>query len=298
MNNKPLRKRKLNISLIALILAAAIFLGAWYFYDTRLEAALPHNYLAVHFIDVGQGDATLIAAQGQFMLIDGGERGNERRVINYLRSAGVERLDIVVASHPHSDHIGGLAMGILDAFPVGVVIAPRLSAPHPTRTYEHFLEAVSRAVEQGTQARYAQPGDVFALGDAQVTILGPLTEDPRNLNNNSVIVRLDYGYTSAMFTGDAERRAEAALAAAYGPALRVCVLKAGHHGSNTSSTDIFLYYTAPQFIVISCAAGNRHNHPDPRAMERIRATGATIYRTDIERDVVMLSDGVTFWRAD
>jgi len=290
--------RKLNKSLLALILAALIFLGAWYFYDHRSGAALPYDHLAIHFIDVGQGDATLIAAQGQFMLIDGGERGNERRVINYLRRAGVERLDIVVATHPHSDHIGGLAMGILDAFSVGVIIAPHLSAPHPTRTYERFLEAVSRQVEQGAQALYARPGDVFPLGNALVTILGPLSEDLRNLNNNSVIVRLDYGTTSAMFTGDAERRAEAALADNYGPALRVCVLKAGHHGSNTSSIETFLYYTAPQFIVISCAAGNRHNHPDPRAMERIRATGATVYRTDIEGTVVMRSDGNSFWRAD
>ena len=293
--HKPNRKR--TLCLLACFLAALFFLGALYHYIGPEDPVAPFGQIAVHFIDVGQGDATLIEAQGRFMLIDGGERGNEQTIINYLQNLGVRRIDYVIASHPHSDHIGGLAHGVIDAFPIGTIIAPRFSPENvpTTRVYERFLEAVARAVEQGTQARYSAVGETIALGNAQVTILGPLREYP-GINNNSIILRLDYGETSALFTGDAERTAERELADTYGHRLRVCVLHAGHHGSNTSSNAEFLYYVAPRYVVIPVGVYNSFGHPDPRAMERIRATNAIIYRTDIDGTVVMRSDGLTFWR--
>jgi len=290
------RKRK---SYAALILAACVFLGTWYFYDASTGRATPPGQIAVHFIDVGQGDCTLIEAQGQFMLIDGGQRGSEERVTKYLRALGVERLDYVVATHPHSDHTGGLAYGVLDAFPVGTVIAPRLSQENTptTQTWEAFLEAVSRQVDQnGARALYANPGDIYALGDAVFTILGPLGEDLRNMNNNSVIVRLEYGSTAALFTGDAERAAESALASTYHGSLRADLLHAGHHGSNTSSNLNFLRYVVPRFVVIPVGAENTYNHPDPRAMQRFREANTIIYRTDVDGTIIMRSNGLEFWR--
>ncbi|MCL2106194.1 MAG: MBL fold metallo-hydrolase, partial [Oscillospiraceae bacterium] len=170
-------------------------------------AASAEGSLRIHVIDVGQGDSILIDAQGEFMLIDGGERGQEDTVVQYLRDQGVEELRYVVATHPHTDHIGGLAYGVLAAFPVGTVIAPRFSPENTptTQTYEKFLDAVTGLAANGTAAKYARPGDVYPLGEASFTILGPLKEDGRNYNNDSVILRVEYQSRAALFMGDAEK---------------------------------------------------------------------------------------------
>jgi len=292
--------RKSRNTLISVLVIAALVLGGWYITQDRNPLARAQEHVAVHFIDVGQGDAVLISAHGQFMLIDAGDRGNEDRVINYLRRHGVQRIDYLIATHPHSDHIGALANGVIDAFPIGTILAPQLPEEiTPTsRVYENFLAAVRRAVESGTVAEYAEVGRIIHLGNTQFTIFGPLQPDPRNLNNNSIVMRMDYGNTSALFTGDAERAAERDLANEFGRRLYVCLLHVGHHGSNTSSHDFFLRYVAPRYAVISVGLNNRHNHPRPEPMARLRNTGATIYRTDIHGDIVMLTDGLRFWRAE
>lgn len=293
------KSRKPLNSVIGIIVIAAVIMAGWYVTQGRNPLARAQEHVAVHFIDVGQGDAVLIAAHGQFMLIDGGNSGQEDNVINYLRRQGVQHIDYLVATHPHSDHIGALANGVIDAFPIGTILAPQLppEITPTTRAYENFLAAVRRAVQAGTTAQYAQVGREIALGNTQITILGPLREDPRRLNNNSIVLRLDYGNTSALFTGDAERAAERDLAETYGRRLHVCLLHVGHHGSQTSSHDFFLRYAAPSYAVINVGLNNRYNHPRPEAMARLRNTDATIYRTDIHGHVVMLSDGVRFWRA-
>jgi len=249
----------------------------------------PGGGVAVHFIDVGQGDCELIEAQGRFLLIDGGERGCEDRVIKYLRQQGVEKLDYVVATHPHSDHMGGLAYGVLAAFPVGTVIAPRFSRENTptTRTYEKFLDAVTELVASGTKAEYAQPGKTYPLGDASFTILGPLKEDGKNYNNDSVIVRVEYQGRAALFMGDAEKKVETALIKEYGDALRSDLLKAGHHGSKTSSNEEFLFIAGPQDAVFSCGAGNSYGHPSPVVLERCKAYGIKVHRTDIDGNIVI-----------
>jgi len=293
------RTKKRSKSSLCLIAAIVIAIAGWYVYDNHWDTPppLPQDSVTVHFIDVGQGDAVLIAAQGQYMLIDGGERGSENTVINYLRQLGIDRLDYIVATHPHSDHIGGLANGIIDAFPVGTFIQPQLSEAHDTRTYERFLLAVQRNIEEhGGAARYARVGEVITLGDAQLTVLGPLSEDRRQLNNSSVVLRLEHGRASALFAGDAERPAERALANTYGERLNVCLFMAPHHGSNSSSHPEILYYAQPRYVVISVGSYNTHGHPHPAVMERLRGTNATIYRTDIYGTIVMISDGVSFRR--
>jgi beta-lactamase superfamily II metal-dependent hydrolase len=230
------------------------------------------------------------------MLIDGGERGSEDEVTKYLRGQGVERLEYVVATHPHSDHVGGLAYGILESFPVGTVIAPRLSAENMpgTRSYEVFLEAVGRLARGGTKAVYARPGQEFPLGEATVRVLGPLREDAENHNNNSVVLQIRYKESAALFTGDAEKSAEAALADRWGGALRSDLLKAGHHGSKTSSNEGFLALANPSAVVVSCGVGNGYGHPSPEVLQRCRARGVAVFRTDIDRTVVFVSDGTGF----
>ena len=250
----------------------------------------------VHFIDVGQGDCALVLAQGHALLIDGGERGNEEKVTKYLVDQGVSRLDYIVATHPHSDHMGGLAYGILENFPVGTVIAPRLSADNTpdTRTYEAFLNAVSKLVEQGTKAVYAQPGQEYPLGDATIRILGPLSEDRKNYNNDSVIIQVLYKDTCALFMGDAEKPVETALIQQWGGSLRADLLKAGHHGSKTSSNENFLRLVGPDVLVDTCGAGNSYGHPSPEVLERCKAMNIEVFRTDIDGTVVFVSDGKKF----
>jgi len=276
----------------AALLALALFFSLaackldWLF---DLPVSAPGAGLTVHFIDVGQGDCELIEANGHFLLIDGGERGNEEKVIKYLRRQGVERLDYVVSTHPHSDHLGGLAYGVLAAFPVGTVIAPRFSPENTptTQTYERFLDAVSDLVANGTAAKYARPGDVYPLGPASFTILGPLKEDGRNYNNDSVIVRVEYQNKAALFMGDAEKTVENALVKEYGKDLQADLLKAGHHGSKTSSNENFLFMVQPRDIVISCGVGNSYGHPSPVVLERCKPMGIRVHRTDIEGNIVI-----------
>jgi beta-lactamase superfamily II metal-dependent hydrolase len=281
-----MKRRLIALLLTLALLSLAACDVSWLFGPSPA----PADGVAVHFIDVGQGDCSLVEARGHYLLIDAGERGSEDGVIKYLRRQGVERLDYVVATHPHSDHMGGLAYGVPAAFPVGTVIAPRFSPGNTpaTQTYEKFLEAVSALAANGTRAKYAKPGDVYPLGEASFTILGPLREDGKNYNNDSVVLRVDCQNRAALFTGDAEKPAEAALVAAYGEGLRADVLKAGHHGSKTSSTEEFLRTVRPKDIVISCGVGNSYGHPSPEVLERCAALGIRVRRTDIEGTIVII----------
>jgi len=282
-----MNKRRLSALLlaIALLLSLAACDFSWLFDPSPA----PTDGLTVHFIDVGQGDCELIEAQGHFMLIDGGERGSEEKIIKYLRRQGVEKLDYVISTHPHSDHMGGLAYGVLEAFPVGTVIAPRFSPENTptTQTYEKFLDAVTELTKNGTAAKYARPGDVYSLGEAAITILGPLKEDGRNYNNDSVIVRVECKNSAALFMGDAEKSVETALLKEYGAGLRADLLKAGHHGSKTSSNEDFLSMVRPADIVITCGVGNSYGHPSPEVLARCKAMGIRVSRTDIDGTVVI-----------
>jgi len=306
MPNNPPKKTNRTTLLILLAIAALALLLVYFFpallgnglWETPPGAA--NADFAVHFIDVGQGDCTLISADGRHMLIDGGERGNEDRVVKYLKNQGVRRLDIVIATHPHSDHMGGLAYGIMEAFPVGTVIAPRFSAENTptTRTYERFLQVVGRLKQKGTAANFARPGTEYMLGQATCTILGPLKEDGRNYNNDSVIVRVAYGNVAVLLTGDAERGVEGQLVKHWGADLRATLLSAGHHGSKTSSTKAFLDAAGPQVIAISSGSDNTYGHPHADVLQRCRDMGVMIYRTDTEGTVVFGSDGRNFWRIE
>ena len=162
------KSSKRNNSILAFLLAGVLMLAAWAWHTNSEEpAALAAGEIAVHFIDVGQGDCALVAAQGRYMLIDGGERGNEDRVVKYLREQGVERLDYVVATHPHSDHIGGMA-DIIIRMEIGDMLMPNVQ--HNTQTFENMLDAI---IARNVPVYSPTPGDTFMLGDALVTVLAP-----------------------------------------------------------------------------------------------------------------------------
>lgn len=243
---------------------------------------------SIHFIDVGQGDCTLVICDDMTLLIDAGENGHETEVLNYLRSMKIDKLDYLIATHQHSDHIGGIPE-VLAEYEADNIIMPRLTkAQTPTNsTYTAFLKAL-----QNTDAKIisAKPGLKYSLGEAEFEIFGPVTDDCEDINSMSAVTKITYGENTFLITGDAERDEELEIIE-NGSDLDCDVLRAGHHGSSTSSCKDFLNAVTPEICVISCGADNDYGHPHDKAVNRIMKHTEEIYRTDICGSIVMTSDG-------
>ncbi|MFO8059985.1 MAG: MBL fold metallo-hydrolase [Bacillota bacterium] len=247
----------------------------------------PDGELAVHFIDVGQGDAILIEAPGGAALIDGGTRQAGEIVVQYLVRRGIRRIDLVVATHPHADHIGGL-IDVLRNFEVHQVVDS--GQPHTTATFDDYLTEVEKQVDAGSCVYEIPEGQVVDLGSgAAVTVLGP-DSVAESLNDGSVVCRLDFGSTSFLFTGDAEHTAEERLLNR-GSDLEADVLKVGHHGSATSTSPAFLTAVSPAHAVICVGDDNSYGHPHRETLDRLAEAGTRIYRTDVHGTVIFVSDG-------
>ena len=269
-----------------LALSAALFL--------LLQCAAPwgraaERSFAVHFIDVGQADAALVLCDGEAMLIDGGNREDSSLIYAYLKNLSIDHLEYIVCTHPHEDHLGGLP-GALNAATVSHALCPVASYDS-----DLFFSFTSYLERQGVSITVPAPGDSFSLGSAAVEVLGPVTVNGDDLNNSSIVLRVTYGETSFLFTGDCERDGEQALLDA-GTDVACTVLKVGHHGAAASTCYPFLLAASPQYAVISVGAGNMYGHPDADTLSRLRDADVQVYRTDIHGDVVCTSDGtnVTF----
>ncbi len=250
---------------------------------TDLSVPVGSN-MSVKFIDVGQADSTLITADGQSMLIDGGNVADSDIIASVLKKNDIDRLDYVVCTHAHEDHVGGLS-GALSVASVDTVYAPITGAD--TKAYTNFVEKVS---EQGLELTHPVADMHIPFGNGTVTFLGPVHEQYDDINNTSIVLRIDYGSTSFLFMGDAERESEQDILNE-GYNLKADVLKVGHHGSASSTTYPFLREVMPQYAVISCGKDNSYGHPDPHTVSRLTDAGAQVLRTDIEGDIEMVSDG-------
>ena len=241
--------------------------------------------LTVTWLDVGQGDAAVIQCGGQSMLIDGGKPEKSSYIYAWLQQHGLSYLDVIVATHVDADHIGGLS-GALNYASVGTAYCPET-----TGTTETFQSFVKYLAQRGKQITVPTAGESFALGGAQVQILGPLHR-AEDSNDNSIVLKVSFGATSFLFTGDAERAEEQDLLNA-GVNLQSTVLKVGHHGSDTSTSYPFLRAVAPQYAVISVGAGNSYGHPTEAVLTRLRDAGVTTFRTDMQGEIIAVSDGQT-----
>lgn len=244
--------------------------------------------LTVHFIDVGQADCALLECDGKYVLIDGGNVEDSSLVVSYLQKQGVEELSAVICSHAHEDHVGGLP-GVLAVYPTEAVYAP-------TRTYSSncFDDFVYYTDQQGLSITIPEVGDTISFGGATAQILGPVKQYA-DTNNTSIVLKLTYGSTSFLFTGDMETSAETDLLDS-GANVKADVLKVGHHGSDTSTGYRFLYEVSPTYAVISVGTGNSYGHPNEVTLSRLEDADCTAYRTDKLGHIIAQSDGtrITF----
>lgn len=241
------------------------------------------NTLDIHFLDVGQGDSILIELpNNQTMLIDAGDTSQSDKIITYIHQQGYDRIDYLVATHPHSDHIGGM-VDVINNFNISNIYISH--APHTSLTYENLITAI-----ENSPANVFIPfaGDVILNSDdLLVEVVAPKDENYSNLNNASLVIKLTYDENVFLFTGDAEKEEEDSI----WTNIKCDVLKVGHHGSDTSSTDNFLKKTDPTYAVISAGLGNSYGHPTDKVLQRLHDRGIKIFRTDLQGTIIATSNG-------
>jgi competence protein ComEC len=255
----------------------------------------PRGIVRVSFVDVGQGDSSLVdLPDGRLLMIDTGQGGRHpavREVRKLLASRRRSRIDVLVITHGHPDHYGGLA-DLLDEVDIGEIwLNGQLLSEQTDGAMEHLL---NYALARGARLRFAPElcASAHAFGEARIQVLWPCPRyDPTlDLNDNSLVLRLTLGRRSFLFTGDLEAEAEARLVES-GRIASVDVLKVAHHGSRTSTTATLVDAARPALAVISSGSGNRYGHPSPLVLSRLRSAGATIHRTDIQGGLIVSTDG-------
>lgn len=273
------KNKKIIISILSVIIVLVLSLFSEQlkplFEPLEADGTRIDSEFSVHFINVGQGDCTLIKTPDGNMLIDAGENGYEKTVLDYLEAQGVDSLKYLVATHPHSDHIGGVAE-VLDAVPTENIIMPRLSKNNTptTVTYEKMLTAIKKS---GAKVIAAKPGNEYSFGGAEFTVLAPFEQD-ENLNNMSVVLKLSYSGYSFIFSGDAEKEVENQILKA-GYDISADVYKGAHHGSSTSNSKKFVRAINPTYAVLSYEEGNSYGHPHRETVELFNEEGIVYYST-------------------
>jgi competence protein ComEC len=246
--------------------------------------------LLVHFVDVGQGDSTLIQINNKNLLIDGGPSVNSENLVRYLRDQGVKKLDLIIATHPHEDHIGGLP-SIIDNFSVESFYAPRKTAD--TEAFENLVRALK---DKNLKINVAKAQMSLDLGDnVLINLISPLFSDYEDINDYSVVLTLNFNSSRFIFMGDSEKLVENQLLEK-GYDVSADVIKIGHHGSNSSSSNEFINKVSPQYAVISSGRENDYGHPHKETIDLLQKKNIKVYRTDLNNTIVFRSNGKNIFR--
>lgn len=244
------------------------------------------DLLHIYYIDVGQADSTIITCDDDVLMIDGGNVADSQLIFSILRNTlHIEHINCMIATHPHEDHVGGLAAA-LNACSVDRLLTPVLE--YDTKAFHSMMKY---AEKQGTIVEIPAVGDSFMIGSARVDILGPLRFYENN-NDKSIVCRITHGENTFLFGGDAEWAAEHDLVDS-GVDLSADVLKVNHHGSDTSTSYVFLRAVMPKYAVISVGKGNAYGHPSEAVLSRLRDAGAEVFRTDELGSIECISDGTS-----
>ena len=247
--------------------------------DDCISTIPQDNNLRVYCLDVGQGDSILITNNNKTMLIDASTNEMGSRVVKYLNDLGIKKIDYLVGTHPHEDHIGGLD-NVIKNFDIGTIYMPNVVAT--TKTYEEVIDAISAKKLKVTSPK---TGDKFTVGNAECEVMS-IRNDKDDYNNCSIVIKMDFNNVSYLFTGDAEESVESSRNWPH-----IDVLKVGHHGSNTSSSKNFLEQIKPKVALISVGQGNTYGHPTQATLKRLSNIGAKIYRTDENGTILLIEKG-------
>lgn len=247
---------------------------------------LDSSKMFVHYIDVGQGDSILIQVNNKNLLIDAGPKSDKDKLLNYLSSLNLQKIDYVIATHPHEDHIGNMA-DVIDDYNVLSFYAPKVQSN--TKTFEKMIESL-KAKNLKINVIKNNINSIDLGENTKVTIFSPSKDSYDDLNNYSPVIKIEYGKTSFLFTGDAEKEVEKEILN-NNPDISADVLKVGHHGSSSSTTKEFLSKVNPSIGVISVGKDNTYNHPNDDTMKRLADNKVKVYRTDKEGTIILSSDG-------
>ncbi|HII4466754.1 TPA: ComEC/Rec2 family competence protein [Clostridium perfringens] len=252
---------------------------------SKSSAESEYSGLSVTYLNVGQGDSELIQVNGINMLIDAGTNAGANDLVKDLKNRVIKTIDIAIATHPHEDHIGGMDE-VLENFDVKSFYAPKVA--HTTKTYENMLKAVKN---EGLKIKQIKEGTKIDLGkDTEVQVYSPVKSQYEELNNYSPVMKISYGQNSFMFTGDAESLVEKEILNE-NKDLKADVLKLGHHGSHSSTSEEFLKAVDPSIAIVSCAKDNKYGHPHKETMSNLKKAGITVYETFRDGDITISSNG-------
>lgn len=279
------RKFTLKHILVCIFLIFVTILATSCDYAVKTNITLENN-MVTHFIDVGQGDCMLIQVNNKNLLIDSGTADSKEKVVRYLKSNNISKLDYVVATHPHDDHIGGMAR-IVNTFHIGEFYAPKV-----TSSTLAFQDMVAALKDKALKINIATSGVTLDLGpNTSCLILAPNKSTYEDINNYSSAIKISYKNSSYLFTGDMESTSEQELLNKDYD-LKCDVLKVAHHGSKSSTSQSFLNKIAPKIAVISCGINNSYGHPSKETLDKLKSMNSTIYRTDLDNTIILVSDGI------
>ena len=252
------------------------------------SAGTPSGSIEISYLDVGQGDSAYIRVNEIDILIDAGPKSDADKLMKQLEEKNIDDFEIVIATHPHEDHIGGMTR-VFEKYDIESFYMPKVT--NTTKTFENMMKAVSN---EGLKAKTIKEGTSFDLGEgANFVAYSPTKDSYDDFNDYSPIMKLTYGNKSFIFTGDAEKAVEEEVVKKYSNELKADVIKFGHHGSSTSSTKNFIEAISPQYGIISCGVDNSYGHPHRETVDIINTMGIEAYRTDTQGQITVISDGNT-----